>query len=95
MLENAGMTLEQCEGIGIGSPGTIDAKRGVILYSSRADRKAVPDSIRNRSHISVPTAPVSYQMCIRDRIVPASDRSASDFSASNGESRCFFSLGTW
>ena len=42
MLENAGMTLEQCEGIGIGSPGTIDAKRGVILYSNNFGWENVP-----------------------------------------------------
>ena len=28
------MTLEECDGIGIGSPGTIDDKNGIILYSN-------------------------------------------------------------
>ncbi len=42
MLENAGMTLEQCGGIGIGSPGTIDAKQGVILYSNNFGWENVP-----------------------------------------------------
>ena len=53
MLENAGMTLEQCEGIGIGSPGTIDAKRGVILYSNNFGWENVPIVEELKKHLDV------------------------------------------
>ena len=51
MLENAGMTLEQCEGIGIGSPGTIDAKQGVILYSNNFGWENVPIVEELKKHL--------------------------------------------
>ncbi len=36
------MTLEECDGIGIGSPGTIDDKNGIILYSNNFGWENVP-----------------------------------------------------
>ena len=51
MLENAGMTLEQCGGIGIGSPGTIDAKQGVILYSNNFGWENVPIVEELKKHL--------------------------------------------
>ena len=54
MLENAGMTLEQCGGIGIGSPGTIDAKQGVILYSNNFGWENVPIVEELKKHLLSP-----------------------------------------
>ena len=51
MLENAGMTLEQCGGIGIGSPGPIDAKQGVILYSNNFGWENVPIVEELKKHL--------------------------------------------
>ena len=69
MLENAGMTLEQCEGIGIGSPGTIDAKRGVILYSNNFGWENVPivEELKNlfiQDHSTAHTRSKCQKNCI-------------------------------
>lgn len=34
ILENHGVPLEQCVGVGIGVPGTIDRKKGIVNYSN-------------------------------------------------------------
>lgn len=42
LLEKAHITLEECEGIGIGCAGTIDSGNGVILYSNNLEWENVP-----------------------------------------------------
>ncbi len=42
LTEEAGMTLRDIAGIGIGSPGTIDAGSGVVLYSNNIRWENVP-----------------------------------------------------
>ena len=34
ILENQGVPLEQCVGVGVGVPGTIDRKKGIVNYSN-------------------------------------------------------------
>lgn len=33
-LEKAGVTLDACESVGIGCPGTVDARTGIVVYSN-------------------------------------------------------------
>ena len=66
MLENAGMTLEQCGGIGIGSPGTIDAKQGVILIATTC-----PSSIKTRlSFFSISSMQSCTVICSKFILIP-------------------------
>lgn len=51
VLEQAGVTLEQCEGIGIGSPGTIDAENGIILYSNNFGWENIPIVAEMKKHL--------------------------------------------
>jgi glucokinase len=41
-LENAGLTRQDIAGVGIGSPGPLDAKAGVILFSANLNVKNFP-----------------------------------------------------
>ena len=41
-VENAGLTLEEIESVGVGSPGTIDPERGVVELWSNLDFHHVP-----------------------------------------------------
>lgn len=47
LLAKTGYGSEDCRGVGIGSPGTIDSKNGVVLYSNniRWDHVAVADEL--------------------------------------------------
>lgn len=42
LLAENGLTLSQIQGIGIGSPGTVDQEEGTILYSNNFDWEDVP-----------------------------------------------------
>ena len=34
LLQQAGITLEDCASLGVGSPGTVNAKTGIVVYSN-------------------------------------------------------------
>lgn len=42
LMDKGKLTFEHCKGIGIGSPGTIDERNGVILYSNNFGWERVP-----------------------------------------------------
>lgn len=42
LVKEAGLTFQDIAGIGIGSPGTIDAESGTVLYSNNIQWKDVP-----------------------------------------------------
>lgn len=42
LLQESHLKLDDVEGIGIGSPGTVDAKTGVVVYSNNFDWENVP-----------------------------------------------------
>ncbi len=42
LLKENGLTISDCEGIGIGSPGTVEDKTGTILYSNNFHWENVP-----------------------------------------------------
>ena len=42
MLAGVGIELDQCVGVGVGVPGTIDRRRGVVVYSNNIQWKQVP-----------------------------------------------------
>lgn len=51
MMAQAGVMAEQCEGIGIGSPGTIDAENGIILYSNNFGWENIPIVAEMKKHL--------------------------------------------
>ena len=44
-VKNAGLTMDDIEAVGLGSPGTIDSERGVVVYSNNLDFEDVPAEI--------------------------------------------------
>ncbi len=42
MLAGVGIELDQCVGVGVGVPGTIDRRRGVVVYSNNIQWRQVP-----------------------------------------------------
>ena len=42
LLEEQGIAMDQCTGVGIGVPGTVDRKNGVVRYSNNIRWKQVP-----------------------------------------------------
>ena len=42
LLDKNGITMDQCVGAGVGMPGTIDRKNGVVLYSNNISWENVP-----------------------------------------------------
>lgn len=54
LLKDNGYDQSQCRGIGIGSPGTIDDEKGIILYSNNFNWEDVPVFEGIRACIDVP-----------------------------------------
>lgn len=54
LLEDEGMNVSDIEGIGIGSPGTIDSANGVVVYSNNIKWDNVPLADELRKYIDVP-----------------------------------------
>lgn len=58
MLSENGKTVEDCTGIGVGMPGTIDTEQGSVIYSNNIPWENVPlaDMIRERIDLPVRVA---------------------------------------
>lgn len=56
LLEETGMTLKDCEGIGIASPGTVDDKKGSILYSNNFGWENIAIIKQMQEELSLPMA---------------------------------------
>ncbi|MFA9462665.1 MAG: ROK family protein [Velocimicrobium sp.] len=54
VLEQAGILKEECVSIGIGSPGTVDAKNGVVLYSNNFNWENIPLVAELKKYINLP-----------------------------------------
>lgn len=54
LLKEAGLTAEDCMGIGIGSPGTIDSENGVVLYSNNIGWENVSLAEELRKYLPLP-----------------------------------------
>lgn len=54
LLERAGIPEKELCGVGIGSPGTIDAKEGVVVYSNNFCWENVPLVAKMQQHFSCP-----------------------------------------
>ncbi|MHB1483252.1 MAG: ROK family protein [Saccharofermentanales bacterium] len=54
ICDNAGIALTDIEAIGVGSPGTIDSKNGVIIYTNNINFKDVPMRSELQKHIKLP-----------------------------------------
>jgi len=54
LLEENGYTLESCLGAGVGSPGTIDSKNGVVLYSNNIRWDNVPLAAELQKYLFLP-----------------------------------------
>lgn len=42
LMENLGIAMDQCIGAGVGVPGTIDRKKGIVVYSNNIQWEQVP-----------------------------------------------------
>ncbi len=56
LMEKAGLSKSDIEGVGIGSPGTIDSKNGVVIYSNNIEWNNVPLADELKKYIDVPIA---------------------------------------
>lgn len=54
LLEESGYEVNDCLGIGVGSPGTIDSKNGVVLYSNNIRWDNVPLAEELYKYLAVP-----------------------------------------
>lgn len=54
LLTENGYVLSDCLGVGVGSPGTIDSKNGIVLYSNNIHWDHVPFSKILKQYLSVP-----------------------------------------
>ena len=54
ICDKAGMKFSDVEGIGIGSPGTVDSRNGVIIYTNNINFENVPMRTELQKHIPLP-----------------------------------------
>lgn len=54
VTEKAGYSLDRIKAVGIGSPGTIDSKNGVVVYANNLKMENAPVADEFRKYIDVP-----------------------------------------
>lgn len=54
VLEQSGHTVDECKCIGIGCPGSVDDKNGVVYYSNNINMSDAPIADEVRKHIDLP-----------------------------------------
>ena len=54
MLAGVGIELDQCVGVGVGVPGTIDRRRGVVVYSNNIRWKQVELAKQMSGYLPIP-----------------------------------------
>lgn len=54
LLEDSSIPMDQCVGVGIGSPGTIDDKTGNVIYSNNYNWKNVPLKKELKKYLPLP-----------------------------------------
>lgn len=54
LLEDSGIPMDQCVGVGIGSPGTIDDKNGNVIYSNNYGWENVPLKDELKKYLPLP-----------------------------------------
>lgn len=54
VVEKAGYSLDEIKAVGIGSPGTIDTKRGIVVYANNLKMENAPVADEFRKYIDVP-----------------------------------------
>lgn len=54
LLEEQGISIDQCVGVGIGVPGTIDRKRGIVRYSNNIKWRQVPLARLMGAYLPIP-----------------------------------------
>lgn len=54
LLKENGYTTEQCIGVGIGSPGTVDSNTGTVLYSNNIAWENVPLAKELKKYVPLP-----------------------------------------
>lgn len=54
LLDKNGITMDQCVGAGVGMPGTIDRKNGVVLYSNNISWENVPLADELGKYLPIP-----------------------------------------
>ncbi|MDO4321970.1 MAG: ROK family protein [Lachnospiraceae bacterium] len=54
LLENQGISMDQCVGIGIGVPGTVDRSRGIVRYSNNIHWENVELAKEMGSYLPIP-----------------------------------------
>lgn len=54
ILDKNGIAMEQCVGVGIGVPGTVDRKKGIVRYSNNIRWEDVPLVKEMSTYLSIP-----------------------------------------
>ena len=54
ILDKNGIAMEQCVGVGIGVPGTVDRKKGIVRYSNNIRWEAVPLVKEMSTYLPIP-----------------------------------------
>lgn len=63
LLEENGVKLDECVGIGVGIPGTIDVEKGVVLYSNNINWEDVPFAEELNKYIPLPVRTANDADC--------------------------------
>ena len=64
MLAEEGIEMDQCVGVGVGVPGTIDRRRGVVVYSNNIRWKQVPLAELLGNHLPLPIQIANDADCV-------------------------------
>lgn len=54
VLKEAGLSIKDCEKLGIGSPGTVDSENGIIVYSNNFDWWNIPLTDELKQYLPLP-----------------------------------------
>lgn len=82
LIKKAGLEIEDIKGIGVGSPGSIDAKNGVVVYANNLEFNNVPLREELNKYFDVPVAVEN----------DANAAALGEYKATGIESECFVAI---
>ena len=82
LIEKAGLKIEDIKGIGVGSPGSVDAKNGVVVYANNLKFDNVPLREELNKYFDVPVAVEN----------DANAAALGEYKATGIESECFVAV---
>lgn len=79
LLEKNGILIDQCLGVGVGMPGTVDTKQGIVRYSNNIRWENIPLAEEVSKYIPLPVTVANDADCaVLGEAVAGAGRSACD-----------------